>query len=110
MRKNKINRATIMAALNTTYPSCGYSIPPPEIQRVSSAQMKCPAVWECVCGWEEGEGVLKATEAMKLSSEGIARRYDADGYAWLVKGGKAFRRVPEMTSDGDFRSHDVCSV
>jgi hypothetical protein len=34
MHKNKINRAQVMAALNTTCPSCGYSISPAEIVRI----------------------------------------------------------------------------
>ena len=42
MRKSKINRAAVMAAQNTACPSCGYSIPPAEIQRVSTEEMKCP--------------------------------------------------------------------
>ena len=42
MHKNKINRAAVMASLNTPCPSCGYSIPPGEIQRVSTEEMKCP--------------------------------------------------------------------
>jgi hypothetical protein len=44
---------------------------------------------------------MKAAEAMKLSSDGAARRYDADGYAWVMKSGEAFRRVPETMPNGD---------
>jgi ribosomal protein S27AE len=42
MRKTKINRAAVMASLNTACPSCGYSIPPGEILRVTTEEMKCP--------------------------------------------------------------------
>jgi ribosomal protein S27AE len=42
MRKNKIHRDDVMASLNTACPSCGYSIPPGEILRVSTEEMKCP--------------------------------------------------------------------
>jgi ribosomal protein S27AE len=42
MRKTKINRAAVMALLNTACPSCGYSIPPGEILRVTTEEMKCP--------------------------------------------------------------------
>jgi ribosomal protein S27AE len=42
MRKNKINRADVMASLNTACPSCGYPIPPGEIRRASTEEMKCP--------------------------------------------------------------------
>jgi ribosomal protein S27AE len=42
MRKNKINRAEVMASLNTACPSCGYLIPPGEILRVTTEGMKCP--------------------------------------------------------------------
>jgi predicted RNA-binding Zn-ribbon protein involved in translation (DUF1610 family) len=52
MQKNKINRATVMAALNTTCPACGYSIPPAEIQRVSTEEMKCP---KCGSAFEAGK-------------------------------------------------------
>ena len=41
-RKNKIHRVDVMAAQNAACPSCGYSIPPAEIQRVSTEEMKCP--------------------------------------------------------------------
>jgi hypothetical protein len=41
MRKNKIHRADVMASLNTACPSYGYSIPPGEILRVSTEEMKC---------------------------------------------------------------------
>jgi predicted RNA-binding Zn-ribbon protein involved in translation (DUF1610 family) len=42
MHKNKINRAQVMAALNTTCPSCGYSISPAEIVRIDFERMCCP--------------------------------------------------------------------
>jgi ribosomal protein S27AE len=42
MHKNKINRAKVLAALNTICPSCGYSITPAEIVRVDAERMRCP--------------------------------------------------------------------
>ena len=42
MRKNKINRADVMACQNTVCPSCGYPTPPAEILPVSTEEMKCP--------------------------------------------------------------------
>jgi len=42
MRKNKINREKVIAALNTTCPSCGYSITPAEVVRIDFERMKCP--------------------------------------------------------------------
>jgi ribosomal protein S27AE len=41
MHKNKINRAKVLAALNTTCPECGYSISPAEIVRIDFERMKC---------------------------------------------------------------------
>ena len=52
MRKNKMNRADVMAAQTTACPSCGYSIPPAEIQRVSTEEMKCP---KCGSVFEAGK-------------------------------------------------------
>jgi len=34
MHKNKIDRAKVLAALNTVCPSCGYSITPIEVVRI----------------------------------------------------------------------------
>jgi transposase len=31
-----------MVSLNTTCPSCGYSMPPAQIVQVSTEEMKCP--------------------------------------------------------------------
>jgi predicted RNA-binding Zn-ribbon protein involved in translation (DUF1610 family) len=42
MQKNKINRAKVLAALNTICPFCGVSISPAEIVRVDSERMRCP--------------------------------------------------------------------
>jgi ribosomal protein S27AE len=42
MQRKKIDRAKVLAALNTTCPSCGYSISPAEIVRVDMQRMKCP--------------------------------------------------------------------
>jgi len=42
MQKNKINLEKVLAALNTTCPSCGYSITPAEIVRIDSERMRCP--------------------------------------------------------------------
>jgi len=42
MHKNKINRAQVLAALNTICPSCGFSIPPAEVVRVDMQRMVCP--------------------------------------------------------------------
>jgi ribosomal protein S27AE len=56
MHKNKINRAAVMAAQNTACPSCGYSIPPAEIQRVSTEQMKCP---KCGSVFEAGKATAR---------------------------------------------------
>jgi ribosomal protein S27AE len=57
MRKNKIHRAAVMASLNTACPSCGYSIPPGEILRVSTEEMKCPK-----CGSVFAAGATSAQE------------------------------------------------
>ncbi len=46
MHKNKINLEKVMAALNTTCPSCGYSISPAEIVRIDFERMKCPKCGE----------------------------------------------------------------
>jgi ribosomal protein S27AE len=42
MHKNKINLEKVMAALNTTCPSCGYSISPAEVVRIDFERQKCP--------------------------------------------------------------------
>jgi len=42
MQKSKINRAKVLAALNTICPSCGLSISPAEIVRIDSERMRCP--------------------------------------------------------------------
>ena len=42
MHKNKINLEKVLAALNTTCPSCGYSISPAEIRRIDFERQKCP--------------------------------------------------------------------
>ena len=42
MHKNRINRGKVMAALNTSCPSCGYSISPAEIVRIDFERQKCP--------------------------------------------------------------------
>ena len=42
MHKNKINRAKVLAALNTTCPSCGVSLPPAGVVQVDFEQMRCP--------------------------------------------------------------------
>jgi ribosomal protein S27AE len=55
MHKNKIHRADVMAAQNTTCPSCGYSIPPAEIQRVSSEEMKCSKCGSVFVAWKVRE-------------------------------------------------------
>jgi ribosomal protein S27AE len=41
MHKNKINLEKVLAALNVTCPSCGYSISPAEIVRIDFERMKC---------------------------------------------------------------------
>jgi ribosomal protein S27AE len=51
--KQKINRAKVMAALNTLCPKCGYSIPPGEIRRVDFDKMECPG-----CGARFKPGAL----------------------------------------------------
>ena len=51
-RKNKIDRAKVMAALNTVCPSCGYAITPREISRVSFTEMKRP---KCGIVFEAGK-------------------------------------------------------
>jgi hypothetical protein len=45
--KQKINRAKVMAALNTLCPKCGYSISPDKIRRVDFDKMECP-LWRAV--------------------------------------------------------------
>jgi ribosomal protein S27AE len=40
--KNKINRAKVLAALNTICPKCGYSISPAQIMRIDFDRMRCP--------------------------------------------------------------------
>jgi predicted RNA-binding Zn-ribbon protein involved in translation (DUF1610 family) len=45
-QKQKINRDKVNAALNTSCPKCGYSIPPSEIARLDSERMKCPKCGE----------------------------------------------------------------
>jgi predicted Zn finger-like uncharacterized protein len=52
MQKNKINRAKVLAALNTICPSCGASISPAEIVRIDSTRMQCP---ECGHVFEAGK-------------------------------------------------------
>jgi ribosomal protein S27AE len=42
MRRDEIDRAKILAALNTVCPSCGYSISPAEIVRIDFERMRCP--------------------------------------------------------------------
>jgi ribosomal protein S27AE len=42
MHKNKINRAKVLAALNTICPKCGYSISPAQIVRIDFERMRCP--------------------------------------------------------------------
>jgi ribosomal protein S27AE len=42
MHKNKINRAKVLAALNTICPKCGYSISPAQIMRIDFDRMRCP--------------------------------------------------------------------
>ena len=42
MQKNKINRAEVMATLNTVCPKCGNSISPAQIMRIDSERMRCP--------------------------------------------------------------------
>ncbi len=79
MHKNKIHRADVMAAQNTTCPSCGYSIPPAEIQRVSTEEMKCPRVRERVCG---GEHFTRALSSWR-------RRSDRRDHSDLWRAGKS---------------------
>jgi predicted RNA-binding Zn-ribbon protein involved in translation (DUF1610 family) len=52
MQKNKINRAKVLAALNTTCPSCGFSISPAEVVRIDFERMRCP---KCGAIFEPGE-------------------------------------------------------
>ena len=54
MQKNNINRAKVLAALNTICPSCGLSISPAEIVRIDSTRMRCP---KCEHVFEAGEVV-----------------------------------------------------
>jgi hypothetical protein len=56
-RKNKIDRAKVMAALNTICPSCRYAITPAEISRVSFTGMKYP---KCGSVFEAGKTISKA--------------------------------------------------
>ena len=42
MQRKKIDRAKVLAALNTVCPSCGYSISPAEVVRVDMQRMVCP--------------------------------------------------------------------
>jgi ribosomal protein S27AE len=42
MRRNKIDRAKVLSALNTVCPSCGFLIPPAEVVRVDMQRMVCP--------------------------------------------------------------------
>ena len=42
MHKNKINLTKVLAAMNTTCPSCGYSISKAEIVRLDFERQKCP--------------------------------------------------------------------
>ena len=58
MPKNKIHRAAVLSAQNTTCPACGYKIPPAEILRVSTQEMKCPKCGDVfVPGKTTGAGV-----------------------------------------------------
>jgi hypothetical protein len=41
-QKRKINRDLVNAALNTSYPKCGGSIPPAQIVRVDFERVECP--------------------------------------------------------------------
>jgi ribosomal protein S27AE len=45
-KKQKINLAKVLAALNTPCPKCGYSIPPGEKRRVDFEHMQCPKCGE----------------------------------------------------------------
>jgi predicted RNA-binding Zn-ribbon protein involved in translation (DUF1610 family) len=56
MPKTKINRAAVLAAQNTTCPGCGYAITPAEIQRISTAEMKCQ---KCGTVFEAGKATAK---------------------------------------------------
>ena len=42
MPRGKINLDKIRASLNTICPSCGYSIPPNELERIDFTQVRCP--------------------------------------------------------------------
>jgi ribosomal protein S27AE len=42
MQRKKIDLKTVLASLNTTCPSCGYSISPAEIVRIDFERMLCP--------------------------------------------------------------------
>ena len=52
MQRNKINRAKVLAALNTTCPSCGFSISPAEVVRIDFERMRCP---KCGAIFEPGK-------------------------------------------------------
>jgi len=52
MQKNKINLAKVLAALNTTCPSCGFSISPAEVVRIDFERMRCP---KCGAIFESGK-------------------------------------------------------
>jgi len=60
MPKNKLR-----AAQNTACPACGYAIPPAEILRVSTQEMKCPK-----CGVVFVPGNLAARELARSLREG----------------------------------------
>jgi hypothetical protein len=74
MRKNKIHRADVMASQNTACPSCGYSITPAEILRVSTESApsqhrgdEMPEMWYRVRGGEDC-GARAVTEILFVPS------------------------------------------
>jgi len=40
--RKKINLDKVKASLATPCPHCGYQIPPAELRRISSTQVRCP--------------------------------------------------------------------
>ena len=68
MRKNKINRADVIASQNARSPSCGYPIHRRRFCGVSTEQMKCPK-----CGRVfEPEGNDGARRLATIPSSGLS--------------------------------------
>ena len=59
MHKNKIDRAKVLAALNTVCPSCGYSITPIEVVRIDFERQCCP---KCGLLFDAKSGVVRKAD------------------------------------------------